>query len=177
MMNILKKSLVLGSCVAALSLGSGNQLMAQGRPDPAQMKQMRMDDLRGKMEIKDDAEWTAIEPKVSKVMDAQRDLLGMRMGGMFGGGRRRRSGQDTNGGDAQRQQRRSSFFGDPSPAVEALQKALDDKAPTAEIKTKLAAVRAEAKEKEAKLEQAEEDLRSVLSSRQEAVAVVNGLLK
>jgi len=45
------------------------------------------------------------------------------------------------------------------------------------LKTKLAAVREETKEKEAKLAAAQEELRGVLTSRQEAIAVVNGLLK
>jgi len=45
--------------------------MAQGRNfDPAQMKQDTMDRLRDQMEIKDDQEWSAIEPKLGKVYDA-----------------------------------------------------------------------------------------------------------
>ena len=69
------------------------------------------------------------------------------------------------------------MFGEPSATVTALRKAIDDKAPAAEIKTKLAAVRAETKAKEAKLDAAQEELRGVLTSRQEAIAVANGLLK
>jgi DNA-binding FrmR family transcriptional regulator len=61
--------------------------------------------------------------------------------------------------------------------VEALQKAIDDKAPSAEIKTKLAAVRAEFKDRQAKLLAAQEELRSILTPRQEAIATVNGLLQ
>jgi hypothetical protein len=173
-MNAWKKALILGGCMAALTFGTTNHAMAQGRPDPAQFRQRRMDDLRDKLEIKDDAEWSAIEPKISKVMDAQRDVMGMRLGGMFGGGRRR-GGEDNNGGE--NRPRRPSMFGEPSPSVEALQKSIDAKAPSSELKTKLAAVRAETKEKEAKLDAAEQDLQSVLTPRQEAVAVVNGLLK
>ena len=59
-----------------------------------------------------------------------------------------------------------------------MKEALDDKAATkADIKAKLAAVREEIKAKDAKLDAAREELRGVLTSRQEAAAVVNGLLK
>jgi flagellar motility protein MotE (MotC chaperone) len=179
-MNVLKKSILLGGCVAALTLGAGNQLMAQGRGDPTQWRQDRMERLRKDLDIKDDAEWTAIEPKITKVMDAERDVLSMRMGGMFGRGPRRGGGEgSTNGSSSEQPQRqRNNGFGEQSATVSALRKALDDKTTTtADIKAKLVAVRAEIKEKETKLEAAQEDLRSVLTSRQEAVAVVSGLLK
>jgi hypothetical protein len=57
-----------------------------------------------------------------------------------------------------------------------LQKAIDAKAPGDEIKTKLAAYRTARKQKEATLETARQDLKKVLSVRQEAVAVMMGLL-
>ncbi len=123
-MNILRKVLIAGGCAALLALGTG-KTMAQGRGnfDPAQMKQDMMDRLRDQMEIKDDAEWQAIEPKVSKVFDARREVMSMGFRGM-GGGRRRNNnnGGDNNGGDNanQRPQRRNPF-GEPSPAMEALQ--------------------------------------------------------
>jgi Spy/CpxP family protein refolding chaperone len=60
--------------------------------------------------------------------------------------------------------------------VAALQKAIDDKAPTAEIKTKLKVVQEEQKEKQTKLVAAQEDLRAVLTPRQEAIATLRGLL-
>lgn len=178
-MNVLKKSILLGGCVAALTLCAGNHLMAQGR-DPAQFRQDFLDRTHDQLEITNDVEWKAIEPLVSKVMDAQRDVMGMRMGGMFGGGRGGRRGgenNNANGGGDQQRPRRNNMFGEPSATVTALRKAIDDKAPAAEIKTKLAAVRAETKAKEAKLDAAQEELRGVLTSRQEAIAVANGLLK
>jgi Spy/CpxP family protein refolding chaperone len=174
-MNILRKVLIAGGCAALLALGTGNT-MAQGRGnfDPAQMKQDRLDRLRDQMEVKDDQEWQAIEPKLSKTIDAGRDVMMMIGRGMFGGGRRRNNNGD-NGGENARPRR--SPFGEPSATLEALQKAIDDNAPTAEIKTKLAAVRAEIKDKQAKLLAAQEDLRSVLTPKQEAIATVNGLLQ
>jgi len=152
--------------------------MAQGRGnfDPAQMKQDMLDRLRDQMAVKDDQEWQAIEPKISKAIDAGRDVMMMRGRGMFGGGRRRNNNNGAdNGGDNARP--RPNRFGEPSAAMEALQKAIDDKAPSAEIKTKLAAVRAEFKDKQAKLLAAQEDLRGVLTPMQEAVATLNGLLQ
>jgi hypothetical protein len=58
-----------------------------------------------------------------------------------------------------------------------LQKAIESKAPADELKAKLAKLREARKEKEAALEKAQEDLRKVLSVRQEAAAVLAGLLK
>lgn len=175
-MNVLK-SMILGGCVAALTLGTSNQLMAQGRGgDPTQRRQDRIDRAREYLEIKDDTEWKALEPLVSKVMDAERDVIGVRMAGMFRGGFRR-SGGDTNNSSSTQRQNRFNPFGEPSAAQTALEKAIEDKAPKAELKTKIAAVRANIKAKEAKLDAAQEELRGVLTTRQEAIAVANGLLK
>ncbi len=178
-MNVMKRSIILGGCVAALTLCAGNHLMAQGRNfDPAQFKQMRLDRAHEQLEITNDVEWKAIEPMVGKIIDAERDVMSMRAGGMFGGrGPRRGGDNNTNGGADQQRPRRNNFFGEPSPAVTALQKAIEDKAPAADLKAKLAAVRAETKDKEARLEAAQEELRGVLTARQEAIAVANGLLK
>jgi hypothetical protein len=172
--------LIAGGCAALLALGTGNT-MAQGRGnfDPAQMKQDFLDRLRDQMEIKDDQEWQAIEPKLSKTIDAGRDAMAMRGRGMFGGGRRRNNnnGGDNGGDNANARPRRNNPFGEPSAAMEALQKAIDDKAPSAEVKAKIAAVRAEIKDKQAKLQATQEDLRGILTPRQEAIATVNGLLQ
>jgi hypothetical protein len=179
-MNVLKK-IILGGCVAALTLGTSNRVMAQGRGnfDPAQFRQDRIDRAKDQLGITNDTDWKAIEPLVGKVVDARTEVMRMEMGGMFGRGNRRRS-SDTSASSSntdQQRQRRPNPFGEPSAAVTALRDALDAKAPTSEIKSKLAAVRAEAKEKESKLDAAQEELRGVLTSRQEAMAVVSGLLK
>lgn len=182
-MNILKKAVLAGGCAAVLILGT-NTVMAQGRGnfDPAQFKQQRMDGYRDALEIKDDAEWNAIEPKISKVYDAGRDVMASVMRGMRPARGNRGGGGgngDDNGGQRQRQRGGGpgGFPGTPSPAAEALQKAVDDKAPSAEIKTKLKAVQDETKDRQAKLIAAQEDLRSVLTPRQEAIATLQGLLQ
>jgi hypothetical protein len=167
-----------------LTLGTST-VVAQGRGgggnfDPAEMKQRFLDGTKEQLEITDDAEWTAIEPKVSKVLDARREADSTRMRGFMGGGRNRRNGGGGgNGDDTNAQQRRprgGGFFGEPSAAVTALQKAIDDKAPAAEIKAKLKIVQDEAKANQAKLAAAQEELRSVLTPRQEAIATLRGLL-
>ncbi|MGP8200187.1 MAG: hypothetical protein ACLQU4_11875 [Limisphaerales bacterium] len=176
-MNILQKSFILGGCVAALTLFSGHQLMAQGRNfDPAQFRQDRIDRAQEQLEITNNEEWKAIEPLVGKVVDAQRDVMGMRMGGMFGGRGGRRGGDNANGGGDQPRPRRNPF-GEPSPSVTALRDAIEAKAPAKELQAKLAAVRAETKAKEDKLAAAEKDLRDVLTARQEAIAVSTGLIR
>lgn len=63
------------------------------------------------------------------------------------------------------------------PEMEALTKAIQAKAEAADIKAKLTQVREARKKKEADLAQAQEDLRQILSVRQEAIAVSVGLLK
>ena len=141
-----------------------------------------MDRYKERLEVKDDAEWKIIQPRIEKVMTAQRDV---RMGGFGGpggpggfGGRRGGGGPDAaGGGDNADNNRRNRFMPEPSPEQEALQKAIEAKASSDEIKSKLAKVRAAQKEKEAKLAKAQDELKEVLSVRQEATAVMMGLLK
>ena len=141
----------------------------RGNFDPEQFRQRMFDRIREQMDVKDDAEWKLISDRITKVFDARREVG-------FGGGpmgfRPPRTADQ--GGDNARRPR--GFGGEPSPEAEALQKALDAKAPADEIKGKLAKLRDARKDKRAKLEQAQDDLRKVLTVRQEAVAVMNGLL-
>ena len=178
----LKKMLALVAVGGLMFVGS-NTVMAQGRGnfDPAQFRQRMLDRVREQMDVKDDAEWKAIEGQISKVMDAQRDVMSGRFGG-FRGGRGGGGGSSTStdsnstSTDQSSSRRRGGFGGEPSAEVEALRKAVDDKAPADEIKAKLAAVKKANKDKQKKLEQTQADLRAILSVRQEAVAVLNGLL-
>jgi hypothetical protein len=186
MINKLRKALVVGGCAAALTFGT-NSVVAQGRGggnfDPAQFKQRIIDDTKEALEVKDDAEWSALEPKVTKVIDARGEVMASTMRGAFGRGRNRQrgggnggNGDDQNNAAQQRRPRGNMFGGEPSAAVTALQKAIDDKAPTAEIKEKLKVVQDEFKTKQAALVAAQEDLRTVLTPRQEAIATLRGLL-
>src|SRR5467141_3194808 len=101
------------ACVA--SLGT-NKAWAQqdngGRRgfDPARMQeiqQQRMDRLKEDLEVKDD-EWTALQPLIQKVMDAQRAVFADRMRGAFRGGR---GGGDNAGGGGDNGGRRRGGFG------------------------------------------------------------------
>ena len=69
------------------------------------------------------------------------------------------------------------FVRETNPELDALRKAIETKASAAEIKSKLADLRAARKQKEAELDKAQDELRKILSARQEAVAVTLGLLK
>ena len=170
------KVLALASCLAAMAMFTG-KASAQGRGnfDPQQMMQRRLDALREQMDVKEDAEWSAISAKITKVMEAQRDVMANQFRGMGGMMRRNRGGDTTGNGDQPQRARRFGMA--PSATAEALQKAIDDKAPAAEIKEKLAALRTETQAKEAALEKAREDLKGVVTSRQEAILVLGGVLK
>jgi len=155
--------------VAAAFLVSAGQVQAQGRGnfDPEQMRQRMMDNIREQMAVKDDAEWKILSERVQKVMDARREVG-------FGGGRMpfgRRPGSEGDRGG------RGGPDREVSPEVDALQKAIDAKAPADEIKAKLATYRESRKQKEAALETARQDLKKVLTVRQEAVAVMMGLVE
>jgi hypothetical protein len=125
-----------------------------------------MDRTRDQLGLTNDTDWNAVQPLVQKVMDARRESMAAMFGG-FG----RRGGRGGNGGGGN---------GGPdsaaNPEREALQQAIDSNAPSAQIKTLLDKYRAAQKAKQAKLEQAQADLKNVLSQKQEAAAVLAGLL-
>jgi len=144
--------------------GGGQGRRGGGNFDPAQFQQRMLENVRDRLAFTNDTDWAAVQPLVQKVLDARRDV------GFPGMGMLRRGG----GGDNAQGGRRGPFA--PSPEAEALQKAIDDNAPTAQVKALLEKYRAARKDKEAKLAQTQEDLRKVLSSRQEAQAALLGLL-
>jgi|ERR1043166_339136 hypothetical protein len=174
-MKKVNQMLALAGVAVALSLSTAH-VAAQGRGnfDPAQMRQRMLDNFKERLEVTSDAEWKIISERIEKVMEAQRETrVG---GGMFGRGGRRGGGGD-NGGDTNNRGNRPNPFVADNPDVDALQKAIDAKASSDEIKAKLAKVRESLKEKEANLVKAQAELRKVLSVRQESIAVLAGLLK
>ena len=106
------------------------------------------------------AEWKVVRPKVQAVMD-NRISGASGMMSMFGGSRRGR------GGDSSTEKTPTSELRD------LLEK---EDASKGDIKAKLAAYRADRKAREAKLKKAQEDLRQFLTIKQEAQAVLAGLL-
>jgi hypothetical protein len=176
--------------------GGGGGRRNRGNFDPAQFRQMQLDNAKEALEVTDDAEWNVLSAAIGKVYDAQADVRsstingfrGMRNrgqggaggGGGFGGGGG--NGAATNGGGGQAggqaaAGRRGGFGGTPAPEIEALQNAVDNKASADEIKSKLAAVRTVQKANDAKLAGAQADLLKLLTPRQEASAVLLGILK
>ena len=156
--------------------GTNNGTRIRGG-DPAQFLERRMERYRERLEVPSDEEWRVIQARIEKIMQAQRELRG----GALGGPRRgptpnsNQSGESPNA--ARRGVRGTRFTAEPNPEAEALQKLVDSKAPAAEIKSQLARLREAHKQKEATLVSAQEELRQVLTARQEAIAVLEGLLR
>jgi len=176
-MKVMMRPLLLAVGLAALLAGAGN-VMAQGDGggqrggnfDPAQFQQQMMDRFKERLEMTNDEEWVAVQGLIQKVMDTRRAAFS----GMGFGGRRNSGGGGDNAG---RGGGRGGFNATPSPEAEDLQKALDAKASPAELKAKMAKLRDARKAKEAALAKAQDDLRKVLTVRQEATAVSMGLLQ
>jgi Spy/CpxP family protein refolding chaperone len=145
-----------------------------GNFDPAQRQQRMMEFTREELEVKDDAEWKALEPLVQKVMEIRRESFSGMGRAMFGRGRG--GGGGGGGGGADQGNRRGGPFGQPSPEAETLQRAIESKASTAELKAALAKYVESRKAKQVELEKAQAELRKVLTVRQEAIATANGLL-
>jgi hypothetical protein len=169
----LSKSLAIAS-VALMCAATG--VMAQpgggggggfgGNFDPAQFQQQRMERIRTAMGVTDDAEWKVIQDRATKVTEANQAVMSFRprgggRGGPGGGG----GGGGGRGGNFQ-----------PSPEAESLRAAIENNAPADQIKAALQKYRDARKVKQAALEKAQADLKQVLSVKQEAVAVTQGLL-
>jgi hypothetical protein len=180
MMKQMNQVLAVAGVAAALWLSTG-YVAAQGRGnfDPAQFRQRMMDRYKERLEVTSDAEWKIIEVRIEKVTTAQREARIGGFGGPGGGGRGPRGGGGGDGAPADSGTRtnRNSFFNADNPQADALQKALDGKASADELKGKLAKLRESMKEREANLAKAQDELRKVLSVRQEATSVMMGLLK
>jgi len=148
--------------------GGGGGFRNRGNFDPAQFQQRMMENVRDQLGFTNDTDWNAVQPLIQKVMDARRDVgFGAGMGRMF----RNRGGNGGPGGG------RGGFGPQPSPEAEALQNAIDANAPKDQIKDLLKKYEASQKAKQAKLVQAQEDLRKVLTVKQEAQATLLGLLE
>ena len=153
----------------AQDAGGNNNGGGRGNFDPAQAQQQMMDRMREQLEITDDGEWKVISERLTVVNDLRRAAGGGGRGGPPGGGGPGGPGGQQGGG-------RTRGGGGGSPEADALRQAIQDKLPDAEIKSRLTRVRETRKMNEEKLQRAQEELRAVLSVRQEAVAVMFGLL-
>jgi len=143
--------------------------------------QERLNRDRDDLEVKDDAEWKIISPLVQKVRDAERKVIADRMSGIMGRFRGGGGGDNSGGGDNGGSSRRNrggggGFFGEASPESDTLKKAVEGKASKSEMKAAIAKFQEARKANEAALQKAQDELRKVLSVRQEGIATLNGLL-
>ena len=111
--------------------------------------------LREQMEITDDSEWAIVLARIARVEELRRTAA-MSPSGRGGEASGKRSGGN--------------------PERDALRQAVGDNLPEAEIKSRLARARELYQRNQEQLAAAQADLRAVLGVRQEAVAVLAGLL-
>lgn len=150
--------------------GGDTQGGDRGNFNPQEMQARMLSALRDRLEITDDEEWKLISERITKLAELRRNAGGGMGGGMIGG----RGGPPGGGGDRNGPSRGTRPGGNPE--MSALGLAIQDKLPDAEIKSRLERLREKRREAEASLTKAQEELRAVLSIRQEAVAVMFGLL-
>jgi len=197
-----KKVVVVGvvACILALVVGSlslaqppaaGGQ--GQGGPgdrgagarfDPAQMRQRMMERMKEQLGA-DDQAWKVLEPRLTKVMELNRQAGGgFGRGGMFFGGPRGQRGQRGGQGDQGAQGDRQRPPGMENRELTAVEKAeqqlqtsLENQSAAAEtIKAQLTAVRSEREKAKQALATAQQELRQILTVRQEAQLVLIGQL-
>jgi hypothetical protein len=150
-----------------------------GMFDPNAMRQRMMDDLKGRLAMSDD-EFSAIQPKLEQLMQLQREVDSR---GMMdpGPGMPPPPGGEAGGPPAQ-----TPGGGGPPPEFQPsdLRQKIQDLGDTlnnadstpAQIKAKLNAVRAAKAKAREELSQAQQNLISLLTPRQEAVLAAMGLL-
>ena len=140
----------------------------RGNFDPAQFREMMMNGIKQRLDAKDD-EWQVLQPKIDKLMTAQREQMSGR-GAAFGRGRGGDRGGDRDRGGDQPSSPVAS-------AARELSTALENKeTPPDQIAAKLAALREARAKAKSNLEAAQKDLKEVLTPRQEAVMVSLGTL-
>lgn len=141
----------------------------RGNWDPAQMRQRMMDGMKEQLQVSDE-EWGVLQPKIEKVMNAQRESRGGmgRRGGPMGWGGRDGERRDENAPEPTELERTSR----------ELRSVLEDQsAPASDVAAKLTAYRDARAKAVANLTAARNELKELLTQRQEAVLVMSGLLE
>ena len=140
----------------------------RGRRDPEQMRQRMVERMKETLEVKDE-EWKVLEPRITKVFS-----LMLQTRGRFFRGRRFQGQRRPDSEQASRTERQQSKV---EKAQNELRTILENKdAKTAEIKQKLKALREAQEKAKQELAKAQEELRGVLTLRQEAQLVLMGIL-
>ena len=190
-MKKIKQLFILPTAIVVLGLGAQNAVAQQpgfgngnfgggnlgnGNFDPQQIQQQiqqrLLDSIRQQLDITNDAEWGAVEPLILKVgQDWMSSMLGGvgGLGNMFGnrGGGRGGQGRGIAGLLGGQQ---------PDPTADALRNAIDANAPTEQLKAAMEKYRETKKLKAEELTKNREELRQVLTIRQEAILVSMGIL-
>lgn len=155
---------------------NGGRRRGGGNFDPEQFRQRMEERLKESLKVSGE-EWTALQPLIEKVTTKQRESMSGRFGGFGrgrdggGGGGGGNAGGGGGGGGG-----RSERAG--SAESEALRTAIESESTSPEdLKAKLAAVRAIRKKAADELAAAREDLKKVVTVRQEAVLVSMGILE
>ncbi len=167
---------------AALALGSftttttAQEQKSRGGED---MRARMVENLRTLLDVKNEDEWKLLYARLEKVREARDEVRAVsgdfRL--LFNVGR---TGEAAPTGDrGGRGPGGPGGFGGgtPNPDSEALSKAITNKAPTEELKQRMARLRDARKAADAKYEKLAEELRQLLTVRQEAALVAIGTLK
>ena len=132
---------------------------------------------RKTLSVTKDAEWEVISPKLMRVAQLKLDAHAADVRSLFHG---IGLGLDVFDGNSITTPHYAALTGQlpmtADPAEEALQKALADQAPIAELDAAVAKVQAVRQQKQAEMTKAQSDLREVLTPRQAAVMVSRGIL-
>ena len=149
---------------------SNNSGGDRGRFNPEEFRKRMAEQMKTSLKVNDD-EWSVLQPLIEKVMDKQRDASSRSFGSSGG---RPPGGSSTTGGgsDSSRPDRAGTAERD------ALRTALqNDGASLEEIKAKLNALREIRKKSTAELAAARDELKKVVTVRQEAALVSMGILE
>ena len=159
-----------GGIAMGQEAGGGRRGGDQGgegrRGTPEEFRQRMNDRLKSSLKASDD-EWAVIQPLIEKVTTKQREASGNRFGGR--GGRGGRGGDDNTNNQPQT---------GAAAASQALRTTLENESASPDdIKAKLTALRESRKKAQAEVDKAREELKAVLSVRQEAALVSMGILE
>lgn len=138
---------------------------AKGKNNTPETAQARtLEKLRTKLEITDDGEWTIIAERIAKVEEVKRSMWTS-------------AGPGRNGlAPAAKAKGASNTLTSANTDRAAINSAVTDKLPDAEIKSRLLRAHDIQQQNEVALAKAQSELRAVLTVRQEAVMVLAGLL-
>jgi hypothetical protein len=181
---LLPVAALMATAIAASAQDNNNQNRGDRRGNFEEFRQRMADRLKTSLKVTDD-EWAVLQPLIEKVQTKQRESMMGRFGGFGGGGGGRRGG-DNGGGGGGGGNAGGGGGGDRgdrgdragSAESQALRTALENESTsTDELKAKLAALREAHKKSAAELAAARDELRKVVTVRQEAVLVTMGILE